>query len=231
MPVTEQTTSPDTTTSPTDAPADAGAGVAAVDSGSNTDGGAGDDGQAHEATVLGGEAPHVEADKPADAPAVPEKYEFNAPEGVELDAEVAEAATPILKELGLNNDQANSLLPVAQQLVSKTVENTYRQLTEAVAQQRKDWKDAFTADKEIGGAKADESAHLAAKGLEALGFAKDHPFREALDQTGFGNHPDMIRAFRKIGELVAEDGFVRPDGAAKVEVPVESRWYGSKTGA
>jgi hypothetical protein len=142
---------------------------------------------------------------------------------MDLDPGLMSAAEPVLRELNLSNAHANKLLPVAQQLVHRTIENSHRQLSQAVAQQRKDWKDAFTADKEIGGARAQESARLAGSGLEALGFGKNHPFREFLDMTGVGNHPDMIRAFRKIGEVAARGGFARPAGA---ERDIDVRWYG-----
>jgi hypothetical protein len=80
-----------------------------------------------------------------------------------------------------------------------------QQLTDAAAAQ-KEWLDAFVADPEIGGANREQSEHMAAKGLDALGFAAGHPFRQALTESGFGNHPDMIRAFRAIGQMVGEDG-------------------------
>src|SRR3546814_17813258 len=66
------------------------------------------------------------------------------------------------------------------------------------------------AAEDIGGGKWDESVHKAAKGLDALGYAEGSDFRKILNETGFGNHPDMIRIAAKLGELVGEDGeFVR----------------------
>ena len=198
------------------------------------------DAVAPETSVLGGdlsdgaqEAPAAEAEADPAAPAadaepvvtVPEKYEL-ALDGMTIDAGLAEAADPVFRELGLSNDQANKLLPVAQQVMQRTQEAALQQLADAGAQQRKQWLDAFHADPDIGGAKADESTHLAARGLDALGFEKGHPFRQILTESGFGNHPDMIRAFRAIGEMVGEDGtFVRSGAGATEAKPVWERLY------
>lgn len=180
-----------------------------------------------DSSVLGGK---VEDDKPAEdeAPAgPPEKYEL-ALEGVTLDPEAVEAAEPVFRELNLTNDQANKLMPVAKDFAERTAQSTLKQIMDAGAQQKKDWLDAFAADPEIGGAKREETEHLAAKALDAMGYVADHPFRKALTETGFGNHPDMIRMARRMGELVGEDGFVTPNGAPQVDVPTEQRWYGKK---
>lgn len=240
-----ETTPPtDTPTSPSDAPA---ADAPAPEAQSEQDTPAGDDAPADESTVLGGKEGEDGSDgddgsvKPEEPTAgAPEKYEL-ALEGVTLDAEMVAEAEPILRELNLSNDDANKLLPMAAKLVDKTQASTMQMLADAGAQQKKDWLDAFVADPEIGGAKREETEHLAAKGLDALGFTqtghgKDgkepHPFRRALTESGFGNHPDMIRAFRRLGELAGEDGdFVRPDSTAPKDIPTEQRWYGKKQGA
>ena len=213
----EETTTQDTTNSPSEPPADEASAPPATEA----------EGApavtAPEGSVLGGDAPADDTagdDAPADdvaddTPAVPEKYEL-ALEGVEIDAAMLEEATPILQELKLSNDQANTLLPVAAKLVTQTQEKTLQALVDAGAAQRKQWFDAFVADPDIGGAKREETEHLAAKGLDALGYAKGHPFRVALTESGFGNHPDMIRAFRALGEMTGEDGsFVRSNDGVK----------------
>lgn len=184
-------------------------------------------------TVLGGKEPadepgEVSEDGAADDAAAqgpPEKYEL-ALEGVDLDAPLVEAAEPVLRELGLTNDQANTLLPVANQLVERTRDGVMQQLVDAAGQQRADWLAIAKKDETIGGKNWDETVHLSAKGLDALGFTEGHPFRQALTETGFGNHRDMIFAFRKIGEMVGEDGaFVRSDAWATVQPDVAKRLY------
>ena len=214
--MTEEVISTDTTTSQNEPAVDTSAAPTATETESAPAVAA----PADTGSVLGDDIADTADDAPADdvaddTPAVPEKYEL-ALEGVEIDAAMLEEATPILQSLKLNNDQANELLPVAAKLVTQTQERTLQALVDAGAAQRKEWFDAFAADPDIGGAKREETEHLAAKGLDALGFAKGHPFRVALTESGFGNHPDMIRMARFVGEMVGEDGsFVRSNDGVK----------------
>jgi hypothetical protein len=171
--------------------------------------------------------PAEQAVLPTVAPAVvaPERYDL-AMEGFTIDPALVQNADPVLRDLGLTNDAANKLLPVARDIMTRTQESLVRQIEDAAAAQKKTWYDAFVADPEIGGARRGETEHFAAKALDALGYATGHPFRQALNDSGFGNHPDMIRAFRRLGELLGEDSsFVRPMTAASRNRPVWERLY------
>lgn len=186
-----------------------------------------------EETLLGGaladepakaEEPEAQAEEPA-TPVVPEKYELSL-EGMEIDGELLGAAEPILKEAGLSNEQANALLPIVKQAMDKAITAQTAQMTDLMAAQRKDWLDAFKADPDIGGGNQEQTVHLAGKGLDALGYTEGHPFRQLLTETGLGNHPDMIRAFRRLGEVVGEDGdFVRSGAGGSTQTPLEKRLY------
>ena len=156
---------------------------------------------------------------------MPERYDLML-EGLSLDPALVTQADPVLREIGLTNDAANKLLPVARDIMTRTQADVVRQLAEAAATQKQGWQDAFAADPEIGGARRSETEHLAARGLDTLGYREGHPFRRALDDSGFGNHPDLIRAFRRLGEMVGEDGaFVRPTTAPAQARPVWERLY------
>ena len=215
----DETTQPDTQTSETTETITDGA-TEATEQQAETDAEAGDEGadETGEGTVLGGTAEEAEAEAEVEKPTAPDKYELSLKDAdgndVALDAEALEAAEPVFRELNLTNDQANKLMPVAQDFANRTAEATIAKIVEAGAQQRKDWYDAFKADPEIGGAKQQETEHLAAKALDSLGYPAGSDFRKALTETGFGNHPEMIRVFRKIGEIVGEDGFVRADAGS-----------------
>jgi hypothetical protein len=175
-----------------------------------------------------GDPPAALSPPPAEssqASLTPERYDLTL-EGFAVDPSLVQHADPVLREIGLSNEAANKLLPVARDIMARTQESLVRQIEDAAAVQKKTWYDAFVADPEIGGARRGETEHFAAKGLDALGYAQGHPFREALNNSGFGNHPDMIRAFRRLGELVGEDGgFVRPTTAGSRNRPVWERLY------
>lgn len=165
-----------------------------------------------------------DGDGAADAP--PEAYDLKLmvkdAEGndspVEMDAALVEAATPILKEVGLNNDQANKLVGLVPQIQSRLIEQQADDHSALKAQ----WAKDVQADKEIGGKNWTETEALAAKALDHFGAPSEkdaegnetNPFRVLLNETGLGNHPEMVRMFRKIGAAVGEDSTVRGDGAA-----------------
>lgn len=165
----------------------------------------------------------TDADKSADAAdadkgdadqtaEIPEAYDLKL-EGVELDPAMVETATPVFKELGLSNDQANKLMPVAQDFAKKIGDAHNQQILAAVTAERKAWLDTAKADPEIGGQNFDGNLVTAAKALDALGMGKGSSFRALLDDSGLGNHPEMIRAFVKVGKAIGEDSdFTRGGG-------------------
>src|SRR5699024_3254227 len=55
---------------------------------------------------------------------------------------------------------------------------------------------------EIGGAKFDENLAAAEQAVKALATPE---LKELLDNTGLGNHPEMVRLFVKLSPLVRED--------------------------
>jgi hypothetical protein len=158
--------------------------------------------------VAADEAAAAEAAKAA----VPETYELAAPEGTTLDPESIALATPVFKELGLSNEQANKLMPVAAQFAQRIQDQANQQIISQVQADRKAWLDTAKADPEIGGAKWDETIATGAKALDGLGFPKGSPFRVLLEESGLGNHPEMIRAWSKVGRAIGEDGFVQASG-------------------
>jgi hypothetical protein len=144
---------------------------------------------------------------------VPEAYELEAPGGFAIDPQALAAATPVFKELGLSNDQANKLMPVAAKFAAGLSDKLNAQILSQVSADRKAWLDTAMADREIGGANWKQTLAKGAFALDNLGFPKGSPFRVLLDESGLGNHPEMIRAWAKVGRAIGEDGdFVRGAG-------------------
>ncbi|MES2055212.1 MAG: hypothetical protein V4564_04660 [Pseudomonadota bacterium] len=136
---------------------------------------------------------------------IPHSYQLTAPEGLTLDPVAIEAATPVFRELGLSNEAANKLMPVAADFAKGITDKFNQQLVTEVQASRKAWLDSARADPEIGGAHWNRSIATAASALDALGFTRGSPFRVLLDESGLGNHPEMIRAFHKVGQAIGED--------------------------
>lgn len=137
--------------------------------------------------------------------AVPEKYEFKAPDGVTFDPAQIEAFTPIAKELGLTNAQAQRLVDFH----ATTIASATAAQAAVVSAQTAEWLGQTKADKDFGGLKFGENTAVAVKALDKFGTPA---LREALDKSGMGNHPEVFRLLWNIGKTMSEDTFSSGNG-------------------
>ena len=131
----------------------------------------------------------------------PDNYEFNskvadAPQ--ELDSEVLTAFGDVAKELDLPQEDAQKVLdkvaPVIQERQAKMLE-----------QVRADWASESQSDEEFGGEALNENLNVAKQALDAFGT---DAFKSLLQETGFGNHPEIIRFMYRAGKAISEDSYV-----------------------
>lgn len=158
------------------------------------------------------------------APVVPEKYEFQMPEGVDLDAEMADEFSGYAKEMKLSQEQAQQIAGVGAKMMLK-VHESYQA---AYVQQQEEWQTAARTDSEFGGVNLQQNLAVAAK---AIDFAGGEKLREVLKATGMGNQPEIIRAFVRLGKAISEDRLVtggrQTPGSSQ---PVEARLYPNEYG-
>jgi hypothetical protein len=128
----------------------------------------------------------------------PEKYDFKAPEGKDFDANVLDAFAAGAKEANLTQEAAQKLLDK----VAPVMQARQAEQVEAI---RKEWLDSSTADKEFGGEKIKENLSQAKKALDS--FASP-ALRTLLEDTGLGNHPEVIRFMYRAGKAISQDTFV-----------------------
>ena len=147
----------------------------------------------------------------------PEAYEFKAPEGQSYDEQVIGAFSEVAKDLNLTNDQAQKVLDKMAPVIAS------RQ-SEQIAAVRDDWASQSRADKEFGGDKLDENLGVARKAMDA--FASPE-LRGLLNESGLGNHPEVIRMFYRAGKAISEDGFVA--GKPASGKPADARSLYSKS--
>lgn len=133
----------------------------------------------------------------------PEKYEFKAPaEGQDIDAEALATFEPVARELGLSQEQAQKLVDIYGKDIVPKLE---QKRAEAWQKQTEQWGNDVRADKEIGGDKLTANIGMAQKALDQFGTPE---LRTYLEQTGLGNHPDLVRCFMKVGKSMGEDSMV-----------------------
>ena len=131
----------------------------------------------------------------------PETYEFNtkiSDDSSELDPEVVTAFGEVAKELDLPQDAAQKVLdkvaPVIQAKQAKVLE-----------QVKTDWANDSQADKEFGGENLAENLNVAKTALDAFG---SDSLKSLLHETGFGNHPEIIRFMYRAGKAISEDSYI-----------------------
>lgn len=152
------------------------------------------------AEATGEQQPEAQA-KPAETKpeGAPEKYEFAAPEGQQYDDKVLEAFSDAAKGLNLTQEGA-------QQMLDKLAPTIHQRQVEKIEAVQREWLESSKADKEIGGDKLTENLAIAKKARDTFGTPE---LNKLLDETGLGNHPEIIRAFYKAGKAISEDGFVK----------------------
>lgn len=140
------------------------------------------------------------------------EYDFKSvvPEGMEYDAQQAEAFSAIAKEMNLTAEQAQKLAGYGMEYANGMAAAVEAQMSS----ERAAWAEA--TKKELG-VEFDRTLQQAGSGLEALEKAIPN-LRAALDYTGAGNRVEVIKMLAYVGELTKEDtfrGFGANSGIAK----------------
>ena len=131
----------------------------------------------------------------------PDKYEFNdkvadAPEV--LDPDVLTAFGEVAKELDLPQEAAQKVLdkvaPVIQARQAKVVEEA-----------KIGWANDARSDEEFGGENLNANLEIAKSSLKAFGT---DALTNLLQESGLGNHPEVIRFMYRAGKAISEDAYV-----------------------
>ena len=131
----------------------------------------------------------------------PDKYEFNskvadAPD--ELDPEVLTAFGEVAKELDLPQE-------AAQKVLDKVAPVMQARQAAVVEQVKLDWANESQADKEFGGESLNDNLEIAKSSLNAFGT---DALKSLLQESGLGNHPEVIRFMYRAGKAISEDSYV-----------------------
>jgi len=166
----------------------------------------------------------------------PESYEkFELPEGVEMTDEQFAEVSEFSKSLNLTQEQAQQAVNYHNEVVGRVVGEVKAQSEQERADMQAEWVNQVKVDKEIGGAAMNENLSVALKSLNAFSDnavdATGKPvldkaglpvtkIAQALQESGFGDHPEMVRVFYRVGKLISEDSYLSgkaPTGAPKTQ--------------
>lgn len=134
----------------------------------------------------------------------PPEIKVTVPEGVTVDQALLDGFSAFLKG------------PVTQETAQKMVDQFVAQMAKGeanararLAEQIVTWGEEAKADKDIGGANFQANLDLSKKTMARFGSTDLVKF---MNETGLGNHKEMIRFFSTVGKLISEDRL--PGGAS-----------------
>lgn len=136
----------------------------------------------------------------------PEKYDLKLPDGALLPASAIERTAATAKALGLSQEHATKLL----EHEAGTVKAYHDSLMQGQVTRTEQWLTDARADREIAGEKGELFDAHAAKAKETFKQFFGEEVAKLMDQTGFGNHPGVIKGFLKIAKAMSEDAPAPP---------------------
>lgn len=126
------------------------------------------------------------------------------PDGFTLDKAMFGKFAKIAAKAGLDNAAVQEFMGEYVSMQETAAKAPYQRWQDT----QKQWRQEIANDKEIGGANLDRNLALAKKFVDSLPNAKE--VRAALDFTGAGNNPAIVRAFIAAGKIISEGGPVSP---------------------
>ncbi|SAL47416.1 hypothetical protein AWB74_02130 [Caballeronia arvi] len=162
-----------------------------------------------------------EGDKPTEAAKPVEYTDFKVPEGVKLEGEAFDELKAYAKEKGLSQEDAQKLVDLG----VKQAREFNSRIADHVKTQTAEWAKQAQTDKEFGGDKLPENLAAAKQALDQFGSPE---LKSLLNESGLGNHPEVIRFMVKAGKAISEDGRIVTGAAGQKDrnaTPIENRLY------
>ncbi len=161
----------------------------------------------------------AKAQEPA-APVIPDKYEFKLAEGRNLDAGLVDAITPVLKELGITQENASKLVAVYDKYGEAFEAAQEKQFKDFMEETTKANRDSI---KKEWGNEHDANLTIAQRGIAR--FLSDAG-KQKLEDSALGNDPEFLKMFLTVGKMIQEDR-PPPAGTATGRKPTEAVLYPS----
>ncbi len=141
--------------------------------------------------------------KPAATPEVaPETdYKLTIPENGGASQADADRIVSYAKEQGLSQTVAQEMLD-RESIATSASQSASMERAKMLHEQ---WAKEARADKSFGGENFTENVNLAKRGMDS--FASPE-LVDIFTQTGLGNNVEVLKMFKRLGELVKSDGFV-----------------------
>jgi hypothetical protein len=165
--------------------------------------------EATDAVPAVGETPTEATDaKPAegtDATAEFQYADFAVPEGMAMDQEKLDWFKGVAKAGNISPEAQAELFDayIQQAKSAATAVETFKQeqAEQRIAQDR-ELAEQVAADKELGGARLNETLALSVRAIDTFAGKDADAFKQLLTDNGLASHPVVIRTFRNIGKAI-----------------------------
>jgi len=140
------------------------------------------------------------------------KYELALPKDAVIEAAAIERTTAFAKATGLTPEAAQHALNHANaEVAADRVQQKAANVEAFKALATKTWVDEVKADATYGGEKYLVTVEEVKRAADRFLTAEE---RVVLNQTGWGNHPMLVKMFARIGQAMANDKFIQGTGGA-----------------
>lgn len=135
---------------------------------------------------------------------IPDKYDLKLPEGSLLDEAFISNFETYAKEKKMSQEEAAASFQRDHDLVTGVMNakiNSFKKEAEG-------WVTQVKNDKEIGGQNLNKNIEMAKRFIDH--FAEP-AFKELLAETGYQNHPELVRMIVRASKAIHEDEFLNSD--------------------
>jgi len=149
------------------------------------------------------------------------EYKLELKKETLLDNSFLDDVKSFAKENNLSNEQAQQVLSKQEEAISKYLEKEEARIEKELDE----WRDSVVNDPDMGGDKLAKTAENARRVVERFGTDS---FINLLKDTGYGDHPEVVRFLSKVGSLMSDDSLILPKAAETRQRSIEEVFYGKQ---
>jgi hypothetical protein len=149
-----------------------------------------------------------------------EDWTLELPEESFVTEEAMKEIEAFAKDNKLSKEAASKLLERENLAVADYINKQDAELEKEL----KGWRDSVINDPDMGGENLKTTVETARRVVEHFGTEE---FISLLSETGYGDHPEVVRVLSRIGKLMSDDSLVTPQSKAQTkDKPLEEYFYG-----
>lgn len=148
-----------------------------------------------------------------------EEIVLKTPENSDLTQAEIDEVLNLAKENNLTQEQAQKIVDARASSISGYVSRTMEKHKEQVAA----WADSVKSDKELGGENYKKTIELSRRAIDKYASPA---LKKALDESGYGNHPELVRVFKRFGETISDSKMVHGSKSAATPKFAHEVFYG-----